>query len=222
MCIHIREGTGGRLRMNIWDRLFERVKEDFGGEEHLIFIETLEKAYNDSLTKWESNKKNYFKNQIKMNRYKPAKDIVKGLYNQKTIFISILAMGSTGIIESFTEGKGELLNDNFSSDIQVVVNSTVGGIFSFFGIFLIIGAIATFWLFHVYKGEAKVRQYGETWIRHEAFVYNFRREMLMYDEEIGDYKGKSLEEKKDIFKNNILSVLDQNEKKFQENMCDIE
>lgn len=184
------------------DKLLDEIQEDFQGDFE-IFFRCMESAYNYSSKESYENKQKYFDCQKKVARYNAVKNIFGTIYNQKVVITGILGMFSTYII-------------------QVISNSTARGIIVILGIMIVLGIVGFIYIQALrYEREIAVREYGETWVRHEAMVYNLNREMLKYVGNLGEYYEKKESEKKKIFQENILLILDRNEEKFQENMKDI-
>lgn len=182
------------------EELLEKIQDDF---EKTTFFKCMKSAYRYSSKEAQDNKQNYFDYQEKASHYKAVKSMFEAIYNQKVVITTILGMFGTYII-------------------QVISNSTAWEMIVILGIMIILGIAGFIYIQALrYEREIAVREYGETWVRHEAMVYNINREMLKYIENLGEYCGEEESEKKKIFQENILSILDKNEEKFQENMKDI-
>jgi hypothetical protein len=70
-----------------------------------------------------------------------------------------------------------------------------------------------------YLDTSTIRKYGETWVRHEATIFQMQSAMYKYVMGLEPYND-SIDEsmKKKLFMKEILEVMSNNESTFQNNM----
>ena len=73
-------------------------------------------------------------------------------------------------------------------------------------------------LTRIFSRWINVKKYHETWIRHSAHRYELDEEIVEFVEKMECYEESNIEERKKIFKRNILNLWNKDQKKFEENM----
>ena len=77
-------------------------------------------------------------------------------------------------------------------------------------------------LTRIFSRWINVKKYQETWIRHSTHRYELDEEMFKFVEKMECYEELNIEERKKVFKGNILKLWNKDQKKFDENMKDEE
>lgn len=137
------------------------------------------------------------------------KKLVTGVYNQKTTVVAVAAYFGNGVLSIYSHVYNTVLPS------ETFIFFTVG-----IGLFLVIGIIGLIFLrAGEYKNEITIRKYGETWVRHEATIFQMQSAMYKYVMGLEPYND-SIDErmKKKLFMEEILEVMSNNESTFQNNM----
>lgn len=206
-----REGEQQQLKAHngpyyIWGKVRERMDDDSAENEN--FMTFLFETYEKSLDKHEYNKNKYFKSQTRKSRYDAIKEIFETIYSQKTVIISVLGLSGVGIVDIIK---------------KPAEKNIIYGIIIILVIFLLLGFVGLVFLqARKYQDEIKVREYGETWIRHEAYIFKIQKIMIEFMSNLGAYADENDEEKKrELFMERIMIAMKENEDTFQKNMEDI-
>ena len=135
------------------------------------------------------------------------RDMIYGVYNLKSILIGLMGL--------------------WGANVLAILSQLFGEKFAIYGIFALIIAlliiILVFFRGHgKYKQRIKLRNYGETWVRHEATVAKLELEMFKYLRRLGEYGDLNVAcGDSRFFEERILKILEANEEIFQNNMKDI-
>ena len=173
--------------------------------EEEIFLIFVGNTYIQTLKKRNRNKDMYFSLQAKASGYQSLKKIFTEIYNQKTALAGMIAYLGNGALATYKE---ELYKDTFTLINIVLLAFFVLGVI----LFILLRA-------NEYEAEITLRKYGETWVRHEKTIFGIENAMCEYVLNLGEYaNASSPEQEKERFMNQILSVMQRNEDKFQSNM----
>lgn len=87
-----------------------------------------------------------------------------------------------------------------------------------FNLYIIVYYIILMILTRIFSRWINVKKYHETWIRHSGHRYELDEEIFKFIEKMECYEESNREERKKLFKRNILNLWNKDQKEFEKNM----
>lgn len=197
---------------NIVDKeLFELLERKFvinKNPKEKEFLNEIERWINYHAEQANLHKKKYFSSNMKISKWKSIE--IGGEKVGKLINVGISIIGITVIVKVITN----IWNTGIGETGKIIVS------------FLLIVALASYFTVFFSKEtkqrEARLRQYGETWIRHIGTWWELKQELIMYLYELGKYTQKTESMQKQLFMERMVEIENADMKQFEKNMEDIQ
>lgn len=180
------------VRKNNFEEFEKEWRKNDNQEIDEIFIKSLKSDYDEICRKIKRNKRKNF--QMKMLCLIPFCIIT-------VLFIVIIIKYNMEVYSVSKSFSGFLKKANWTFPIY---STTI----------YVIAVIMT----RIFNKWINVKKYQETWIRHSNHRHQLDIEILKFLEKLEDYDNLDREERKILFKINIITIWNGNQKKFEENM----
>lgn len=192
-----------RKERQLRTELLEKAKTKFNGVtgEEILFWDILESDFSGHISMANRHKSAYFEKNQALSHFS---SIEKGVMKHQKAALAV-ATGIYVVVVGIAAKLG-------------VSQIAATGLTTLAGLALIYWACRLF----ATRDQLKLRQHGETWIRHSAARSEYELALMKFLYELPPYAGMGLEKQKRQFQADILDIQQRNQARFEQNMKDLD